>query len=172
MAAVRQVLADPQQIVTAYNALQAQTTAPDDAQLVGLRRRITDAEAQLTRLARAIRLADDEAVADALTSQMNAAVQAKKLAEAELAGLRTTRPAPRLAVEDPAVLAELSEWVAAWLDPSGNEQMQLVLEGLELTVYAGADEPSATGSLPVPATFEPHSHGDVRPVVSKDGYVF
>ena len=169
--AVRRVLTDPAQIVTAYNALQARAMEPDEARLGAERRRIADADGQLKRLARAIALAEDDAVAEALASQMNAAAQAKRTAEAKLARLQAARPV-RLAVEDPATLAELSGRIASWLDPDDEDKMRLVLEGLELTVYAGSNPPRATGSLPVPATFEPHGHADVRPVVSKEGYAF
>ena len=47
---------------------------------------------------------------------------------------------------------ELSEKVAAWLDPNDPEKVKLALDGLDITVWAGAGEPRATGTLPVHAT--------------------
>jgi hypothetical protein len=93
--------------------------------------------------------------------------QTRRSAEAELARLRSERQAPRPAITDPTELAALGERVAAWLDPADAEKMRLALEGLELTVWAGAGEPRATGSLPLPATCEPHSRADVRSMVTK-----
>jgi site-specific DNA recombinase len=165
--ALRRVLANPLQIVTAYNALQASTQRPDTEACNDAHRRIEDADAQLARLARAIRLAEDDAVTDALARQMNAASHAKRAAEAELERLSNQSPTPQLAVENPAVLAELSTRVANWLDPEDQEKMRMVLEGLEITVWAGANAPRATGTLPVPATCEPRSHADVRAMVTK-----
>jgi hypothetical protein len=96
---------------------------------------------------------------------MKAAAQAKKAADAGLAQLQTRAPATEIVIADPSALAELSEQVAAWLDPADQEKMKLALEGLEITVWAGTGEPRATGALPVPATRQENVHPDVCAVV-------
>ena len=74
---------------------------------------------------------------------------------------------------DPVSLVEMSEMVAAWLDPEDPEKVKQALEGLGVTVWAGAGQPRATGTLPVHATCGRNSHPDVCTVVSTNrGFPF
>jgi site-specific DNA recombinase len=169
VAALRRALADPAAIVSAYNHLRTARGQGDEGRSEEARRRVEKAEGQLRRLARAVRLAEDDAVAEAVAAEMKAAARAKKAAEAELARREGERAAMGTIDADPAELAALSERVAAWLDPEDLEKMELVLKGLEITVWAGTEGPRATGSLPIHATRQENVHADIRPVVSKVG---
>jgi site-specific DNA recombinase len=167
VAGLRQVLADPAEIVSAYNYLRVSASTLDEGALAQARKRLATAEQQVKRLARLARLADDEEVADALAEELKLAVKEKQAAQRVLDRLTAEQhPLPQI-VADPASLAELSERVAAWLDPADKEKMELALEGLDVTVWAGVGEPTATGSLPVHATCDGNSHADVRSVVIK-----
>jgi len=164
---LRSVIADPQQIISAFNYLHASVQLPDQRAIEQAQQRLATAEQQIRRLARLARLAEDDDAADALGDELKEAARAKRAAERQIERLLAEqRPVPHITT-DPASLAELSERVAAWLDPTDPEKMRLVLEGLEITVWAGVGEPKATGSLPVNATCEQNSHADVCAVVTK-----
>ena len=165
--ALRRVLADPAQIVFAYQQLRAEETSAQryEHDLAEAWARVTDAEKQLDRLARLARFAEDDDVLEALGQQMRQVGREKKIAEGEVARLAQAQPAMPHLEMDEAFLTDLSERVAAWLDPTDQEKMRLALEGLEVTVFAGAGEPYAEGSLPLTATCERHGHADVRSMV-------
>ena len=74
---------------------------------------------------------------------------------------------------DPTELALLSKQVAAWLDPEDPEKVELALDGLDVTIFAGGGEPHAIGHLPVHATYSSNKHADVCSMVStKRGFPF
>lgn len=166
VAGLSRVLADPAEIVSAYNYLNAHGTDVDSGALERARARVASAEQQVRQLARLARFADDDDAADALAEELKLAVREKKTAQDALRRLETRqRPLPQLTA-DPEQLAALSARVAAWLDPTDVEKLKLALEGLEVTVWAGTGEPYAIGSLPVHATCEQNSHADVCAMVA------
>ena len=127
---------------------------------------MAEADAQIRRLARLARLTDLDEAADSIAEEMKAAVLLKRSAEADLADLLNRRKAMDPVVADPESLAELSEKVAAWLDPEDPEKVKLALDGLDVTVWAGDGRPHATGHLPVHATCGRNSHAHVRSMVT------
>ena len=167
VSALRRALADPAQIISAYNHLQSDAAHLHAAMgaIEAARQRVEEAQAQIRRLARLARLSDDEDVAATVAEELQLAVRTRKAAEAELARLEAERSAVQVIDADPATLAALSEQVAAWLEPADQEKMKLALEGLEITVWAGCGEPRATGALPVSATRGRNGYADVRSMV-------
>ncbi len=94
---LRPIIADPAEIVSAYNQLNAQAQQPDAAALEQAQQRVAAAEQQVRRLARLARFADDEEAADALAEELKEAVKAKRAAERMVERLHEQhRPLPRI----------------------------------------------------------------------------
>ncbi len=161
MEKLKRVIADPEEILFAHNQLFSGGQDVNQAVIEQAKQRVAEAESQIRRLARMARLLEDDDGTEAIAEEMKNASFLKKEAASELADLLTKREAGAPVVADPGALLELSEKVAAWLDPNDPEKVKLALDGLDITVWAGAGEPRATGTLPVHATCGRNSHPDV-----------
>ena len=167
MEKLKRVIADPEEILFAYNQLFSGGQDVNQAVIEQAKQRVAEAESQIRRLARMARLLEDDDGTKAIAEEMKNASFLKKEAASELADLLTKRGVGAPVVADPAALMELSEKIAAWLDPNDPEKVKLALDGLDITVWAGAGEPRATGTLPVHATRGRNSHPDVCAMVTK-----
>ena len=166
---LRKAIADPHEIVSAYNYLRASATDVDKDEIGQAKDRVAEAEGQMRRLARLARFADEDEAADTIAEEMQAAALLKRQAEADLADLLACEESADAIYPDPTELALLSEQVAAWLDPEDPEKVKLALDGLDVTIFAGGGEPHAIGHLPVYATYKSNSHPDVCSMVSISG---